>query len=177
MNKTNKYLLDGQESSRLLFRKALASDASVWFEYFKNPITSRFWSAASEPPNVLCDKWYEKQFYRYENGLGGLNALIDKDSGKLLGHCGLIMQTVDDIEELEIGYHLLPEFWGNGYAIEAAKKCKNYAFENNLTGSLISIISLRNKPSQKVAIKNGMWIDKTSQFANNEVNIFRINKY
>ena len=171
-----KYLLVGQSSKRIAFRKARKSDFIKWLAFFKNPITSRFWVMDDEAPETKCEKWYVKQFYRYENDLGGLLALTEKSTGRFMGHCGLILQTVDDKKELEIGYHLLPEFWGQGYAIEAAQKCRDFAFENNLTDSLISIISLTNSPSKKVAIKNGMKIDTTTTYANNDVNIFRINK-
>ncbi|MBS1577911.1 MAG: GNAT family N-acetyltransferase, partial [Bacteroidetes bacterium] len=65
-----------------------------------------------------------------------MNALIEKESGRLIGHCGLLVQTVDNITELEIAYSLLPEFWNKGYATEAASKCRDYAFENDFSDSL-----------------------------------------
>jgi ribosomal-protein-alanine N-acetyltransferase len=49
-----------------------------------------------------------------------------------------------EIEELEIGYSLMPESRGKGYALEATKKCKDFAFHNQLTDSLISIIHSKN---------------------------------
>ena len=62
----------------------------------------------------------DRQFKRYEVDSGGFNALIDKNSGMMVGHCGLLLQEIDGIQEFEIGYTLLPEFWGMGFAIEAA---------------------------------------------------------
>ena len=171
-----KYLLEGQETKRILFRKVSLLDFDDWLEFHKNPITSQHWISELETPEVECEKWYAKQFHRYENNLGGMNALIDKKTGTLMGHCGLLVQTVDGQTELEIGYSLLPLFWNKGIAIEAATKCKNYAFENNFSESLISIISLTNKPSSNVAIKNGMQLEKTTEYNGNKVNIFRIEK-
>lgn len=103
-----------------------------------------------------------------------MNALIDKTSNTLIGQCGLLAQTVDDIEELEIGYSILPKYWKKGYASEAAKKCKKYAFENGFAKSLISIIHIDNIPSQKVAANNGMYLDKTTTYKDNPVHIFRV---
>ncbi len=103
-----------------------------------------------------------------------MNALIGKSSGKLIGHCGLLVQTVDEAQELEIGYSLLPAFWNKGYAYEAASKCRTFAFENNFSDSLISIISLLNLNSQRVAVKNGMFIEKETVFHGNRVYIFRV---
>ena len=171
-----KYLLTNQETKRILFREIRISDFNDWLEFYKNPNTSLHWISKLESPEIECKKWYEKQFYRYENNLGGMNALIVKESGKLIGHCGLLIQKVDNITELEIGYSLLPEFWNKGFATESAKKCRDYAFENKLSNSIISIISLTNKPSETVAIKNGMKVDKVTEYNGNKVNIYRIDK-
>lgn len=103
-----------------------------------------------------------------------MNALIHKETDELMGMCGLLVQTVDGQEELEIGYSILPKHWRNGYAIEAAKKCKEYAFANNFRDSLISIIHIDNIPSQEVALKNGMHLSKTTVYKNNPVHIFRV---
>lgn len=105
-----------------------------------------------------------------------MNALLDKTSGKLIGHCGLLVQNVEDNLELEIGYSILPEYWNQGFAIESVKKCRDFAFDHNFSDSLISIISLTNTPSEKVAIKNGMTIDKVTEYNQNTANIFRITK-
>jgi len=167
-------LLDGLQTERLTFRKILESDFNDWLEFFKDPTTSIHWKEEKESPEKECIKWYEKQFARYKNKRGGMNALIEKQSGKLVGHCGLLVQTVDGIQELEIGYSLLSKFWGKGYASEAAQLCRDVAFENNYSDSLISIISVTNIPSENVARKNGMYIEKTTTYNGNPVNIFRI---
>ncbi len=170
------YLLHGQQTARLNFRSVLESDYDAWLKFFQDPNTSLHWIEEKEPAEDACKNWYRKQDWRYKNNLGGMNALTEKSSGRLVGHCGLLVQTVDDVTELEIGYSLLPEFWGMGYASESAIKCRNFAFENNLTESLISIISRTNLPSQKVALKNGMFIEKETIYKENKVFIFRIKK-
>ena len=171
-----KYLLKNQETERIIFREIRKSDFNDRLEFYKNPNTSLHWVSELESPEIECKKWFKKQFYRYENNLGGMNVLIEKESGKLVGHCGLLIQNVDRSSELEIGYSLLPEFWNKGFATESAKKCRDYAFENNLSNTLISIISLSNKPSKRVAIKNGMKVDKETEYNRNKVNIYRIGK-
>ena len=103
-----------------------------------------------------------------------MNALIEKQTGQLIGHCGLLVQTVDEIKELEIAYSLLPAYWNKGYATEAAMKCRDVAFENKFSDSLISIISVTNVPSEKVALKVGMKKDKETVYNGNRVNIFRM---
>ncbi len=170
------YLLDGEETNRLVFRKIKESDCNVWLKFFEDPQTSIDWVEEKIHPLIACQKWYEKQYWRYENDKGGMNALIEKSSGKLIGHCGLLVQTVDEISELEIGYSLLPDFWNKGYAFEAASHGRDFAFKNDFSDSLISIISLSNVPSQKVALKNNMTIEKETTYNGNKVYIFRVYK-
>src|SRR6478735_9249719 len=146
-----KYLLDKEESPRLYFRKISLNDYTQWLEFFKDPSSFIHWKFERQTPEKECNDWYEKQFNRYETDRGGMNALIEKSSGQLIGHCGLLLQLVDGITELEIGYSLLPNGRNKGYATEAAMKCKEYAFSNQLAPSLISIISLTNQPSMNVA--------------------------
>lgn len=170
------FLLDGKSSQRLLFKKLENKYFEEWLPFHQNPLASEHWEGNTQEPLKACKQWFTKAFKRYKDGLGGMNALICKESGRLIGQCGLLIQTVDNIEELEIGYSILPEFWKQGYATEAAKKCKEYAFEKNLSQSLISIIHINNIGSQKVATNNGMSLDKTTQYKKNPVHIFRINK-
>lgn len=171
-----KYLLTGERSERLFFRKIVPSDFDSWLPFYHNPKSTEFWDGLPEDPIVACQQQFDRIFERYDNDLGGMNALIDEATGKLIGICGLLVQVVDEMEELEIGYSILPQYWLKGYAIEAATKCKQFAFEHRFTPSLISIIHVDNIPSQKVAAKNGMYLDKTTIYKDNPVHIFRVNR-
>ncbi|TXI68029.1 MAG: GNAT family N-acetyltransferase [Cyclobacteriaceae bacterium] len=169
-----RYLLHNQQTGRLLFKPIDEKYFSQWLKFFEDPTAHQYWVEEQGAPEYECNKWYEKQHQRYVKDRGGMNALIEKVSGRLVGHAGLLVQEVDGVTELEIAYSLLPEFWNKGYAIESARKCKEYGFENNFAESLISIISISNLPSQNVAIKNGLTIDKQTVYRQNEVYIYRI---
>ncbi|WP_373518254.1 GNAT family N-acetyltransferase [Pricia sp.] len=151
-------LLAGEETERLLFRKVSPSDFNDWLPFHQDPRSSQFWEGLPKDPETACQQQFARIFERYEKNWGGMNALILKTSGNLIGLCGLLVQTVDGIGELEIGYSILPHYWQKGFATEAAKKCKVFAFENGLARSLISIIQVDNLPSQKVALNNGMFL-------------------
>ena len=169
-----KYLLEGQETSRLQFRRLEPSDFEAWLPFHQEPRSTWYWDGLPADPVVACHEQFDRVFERYENNLGGMNALISKVHGKLIGICGLLVQSVDDLSELEIGYSILPEFWKMGYATEAAIKCRKHAFDNGYATSLISIIHIDNLPSKKVAINNGMFLDKTTTYKENPVDIYRI---
>src|SRR5579872_5004912 len=132
-----KYLLEAEETTRLKFRKTNEADFVLWLEFFKDPSSFEHWAGKFEEPEIECKKWFARQAERYENNQGGMNALIEKSSGKLIGYCGLLFQLVDDKRELEVAYSLLPVFRNKGFASEASKRCCNFAFENNLAESLI----------------------------------------
>jgi ribosomal-protein-alanine N-acetyltransferase len=174
-----KYLLIGEESERLKFRLLHQDDFDTWLPFFEDKSVAPF--LAMDPTKTkheLCEFWFSKVFNRYENDLGGMNALIDKSTGNFIGQCGLLVQEVEGISRLEVGYSILPKYWSKGYALEAAKKCKEFAFENNYTDTLISIIHPENIASEKVAIKNGMTLFKNidGEFHGMPANLFQVKK-
>ncbi|MDO6768368.1 MULTISPECIES: GNAT family N-acetyltransferase [Cellulophaga] len=166
--------MDSVTSERLLFRKITSNDFEKWLPFHKDKRTSEFWSGLPKNPIEACHQDFDRTLFRYENNLGGKLALINKSNGEFIGLCGLLVQKVNNIKEIEIAYSLLPEYWYKGFATEAAQKCKIYAIENKLAKSLISIIHIDNKPSQKIAQNNLMNIDKTTTYNNNPVHIFRV---
>lgn len=169
-----KLLLEEKETERLIFRKIIPSDFNSWLPFYKDPISTQFWEGIDKDPEIACNNHFKGVFHRYNNNLGGMNALLEKESLEFIGMCGLLVQTVDAIKEIEIGYSILPKYRKLGYATEAAKKCKAHALENKIATSIISIIQIDNIPSQKVAIANGMYLDKTTTYKNNPVHIFRV---
>lgn len=167
-------LLFGEETQRLSFRKFIQNDFEEWLPFHLDPRSSQYWEGLPQDPIKACEEQFVSLFERYDNHLGGMNALVDKETRDLIGMAGLLVQTIDETKELEIGYSILPEYWKMGFATEAAIKCKTYAFENKLSDSLISIIHIENIPSQKVAVNNEMFLDKTTSYKDNPVHIFRI---
>ncbi|WP_124099408.1 GNAT family N-acetyltransferase [Ruminococcus sp. Marseille-P6503] len=101
-------------------------------------------------------EWIQRQLDRYEKYGFGLWAVILKESGELIGQCGITMQDAGGREVMEIGYLFNRRFWHNGYACEAAGACRSYAFEKLGAQEICSIIRTNNLPSQRVAIRNGM---------------------
>jgi len=172
-----KYLLEGQETERLKFRLLEKSDFDTWVDFFRNSGAAGFLGLQDlKTPEDQCRKWFDIAFGRYRDDLGGMNILIDKISGELIGQSGLLIQEVDGLSELEVSYSIMPQFWNKGYATEAARKCRNYAFEQDYARSLISIIHVDNVQSQSVALKNGMSKTKQTTFKKMPVYIYRIYK-
>lgn len=104
--------------------------------------------------------WLKWNLESYQKNGFGLWAVEEKQTGIVLGECGLTLQTVNEKEYLEIGYHLKRAHWHKGYAIEAAKACKEFAFSELLAKEVVSIVRDTNIPSMNVAIRNQMTIRK-----------------
>ena len=86
--------------------------------------------------------------------------MILKSSGELVGDCGLTIQHVDGHGEIEIGYHVRRDLWGQGLATEAARACRDFGFQRLPVDRLISLIRPENLQSRRVAEKNGMTVWK-----------------
>ena len=78
----------------------------------------------------------------------------------MVGDCGLTRQTVDGVDEIEIGYHVRRDLWGQVLAPEAAGACRDYGFDKLAAGRLISLIRPENLPSRRVAEKVGLTLWK-----------------
>ncbi len=160
------YLLEGEQSERLLFRKVTLADFDDWLPFFKNPEIYPFlFLDGTKTERELCSFWLDKILTRYEDGRGGLMALIHKETGTFIGQCGLLVQEIDSQQCLEIGYSLLPQYVGNGYATEAAMRFKELAFkrghDEQFSNTLVSMIHVNNSQSVQVALRNGMTLQKT----------------
>jgi RimJ/RimL family protein N-acetyltransferase len=72
----------------------------------------------------------------------------------------------DGVDEIEIGYHVRRDLWGQGFAAEAARVCRDFGFANLAVDRLISLMRPENLASCRVAEKNGMTIWKETIRAN-----------
>ena len=82
----------------------------------------------------------------------------DSVTGEYIGLGHLILNE-NETEEAEIGYMLLPEFWGNGYGNTIAKQLIELA-KNTKINKLKAIIDPENIPSRKILIKQGFTSEK-----------------
>lgn len=146
------------ETSRLILRELSPDDAGALALVLSDPETMRFYPAPFDRAGV--EEWIARNMRRYrENGFG-LWATVLKSSGELIGDCGLTLQDVDGVEEVEIGYHTRRDLWGQGLATEAARACRYYGFNRLPADRLVSIIRPENGPSRRVSEKNGMRVWK-----------------
>lgn len=101
-------------------------------------------------------QWLDTQKRGYREDGFGLWAVLKKPSLEMIGQCGLTLQACEEKQVLEVGYLFQRAYWHRGFAIEAARACRDYAFASLGAQEVYSIIRDTNLPSQKVARRNGM---------------------
>jgi RimJ/RimL family protein N-acetyltransferase len=168
--------LENTYTKRLFIRKVTSSDIDPWAVFFDNKESAKYTGIdVTLDSKSLSKIWIDKQLWRYENNKYGHHALIEKNSGTLVGLCGLLTQNINDKKEIEIAYHILPKYRNKGFATEAALIFRDYAFNNNITDSLVSVIHEENISSQNVAFKIGM--KKTELVTNHEMIFYNDGKF
>ncbi len=142
------------ETERLYLREMDQSDFNSLCKILQDDDTMYAYEGAFS--NHEVQEWLDRQISRYQKWNFGLWAVILKETGEMIGQCGLTMQPWKETEVLEIGYLFNRAYWHKGYATEAAKACKKYAFEILKADEICSIIRDTNTASQNVAVRNGM---------------------
>lgn len=167
--------IEGHKTERIEFRRLTKKDIPLWLTFLQEPKSGLYIGLGIEKKELSdAEEWIDRQIERNkENGLG-LYAFVDIETQKMIGQCGLIPREIDGQDELEIAYHVLPEYRRMGYASEAATAAKEFAKTNKLKESLISIIHIDNMASQKVALKNGLKRGVKTKYMEMDVFIYRV---
>lgn len=142
------------ETERLFLREMTAEDLPVLQAILQDDEVMVAYNGAFSEEEV--QNWLDRMIARYEKDGYGLWAVILKESGKMIGQCGLTNQEPIGKPLLEVGYLFLKEYWHQGYAAEAATACKEYAFRVVGADELYAIIRCSNRASIAVAKRLGM---------------------
>ena len=97
---------------------------------------------------------------RYRVNGFGLWAVCLRGSGEVIGDCGLTLQNINGNMLPEIGYHIRRDCQRRGYAKEAAKAVRDWAFRNTDYPALYSYCKFTNEPSIRTAESIGMHFDR-----------------
>lgn len=144
------------ETERLTLREMTTEDLPALSEILQDEETMYAYEGAMS--DIETREWLDRQLARYKEDSFGLWVVVLKETGKMIGQCGLSWQEADGRRVLEIGYLLNRAYWHKGYAAEAVAGCKRYAFDILNANEVYSIIRDTNIASMNVAIRNGMTI-------------------
>lgn len=141
------------ETQRLILRTMHESDFDALYLIFTDP---NVMAAFNHPlfTREQMQRWLQRNL-DHQNEFGyGLFSVLRKETGELIGDCGL--EQMEDMNAAELGYDFRSDVWNQGYATEAARAVRDYAFDILRLPQLISLIRVGNLSSRRVAEKVGM---------------------
>lgn len=136
-------------TTRIRFRHYRLVDTSDVADMFSDDLARRFYPTMIEPG--AADRWIQANLEAYESIGFGLWVIEHRETNAFLGDCGLTLQTVDDRQLVEVGYHVIAEQRGRGYATEAGQTCVDFALQDLGVSSVCSIVDPANTASISVA--------------------------
>ena len=148
-------ILPELETPRLTLRRLDFDDAAFLVRLLNEPsflenIGDRGVRTLEDAPRYLRDgplAMYEKYGF-------GLWHTARKSDGAAIGMCGLLKR--DNLPDVDIGYAFFPEYWGQGYALEAAEATMRHGARKYGLKRIIAVVSQGNGPSIRVLEKLGM---------------------
>lgn len=141
------------ETERLFLRELTAEDFDALYRVLADSDITQHYPYTFDETRVRG--WISKNIERYRVFGFGLWAVCLKEGGEMIGDCGLTMQLIHQKILPEIGYHVRKDCQRRGYAKEAARAVRDWAFENTPFRTLFSYMKSTNIPSYKTAMSYG----------------------
>ncbi|WP_397451778.1 GNAT family N-acetyltransferase [Pseudomonas sp. NA-150] len=163
------------QTERLLIRELTAQDVSALAAILGDAQVMRH-SVGGVLSAKATREFIAGCVFSYQANDFGPWAVIEKSSSTFIGFCGLNAELVEGAEEVEIGYRFARPFWGRGFATEAARATRDYAFGVIGIDSLIAIVEPENIASVNVIEKLGFNTFIHSQYHRRGVKIYRMTR-
>lgn len=164
-----------KETRRLIIRELSVEDINSLYRIYQNPEVCLYIDDMDEYIDIEIEKHkaYIKNVYAFYNY--GLWGVFSKDSGELIGRCGIQNQIIDEQAEIELAYLLDRNHWGYGYALECCQAVLNYtATELGMT-RVVAVIDWLNTRSIRVAERLGMTFEKEIRYHGRHCLLYVIN--
>lgn len=152
------------ETARLLLRRFTPADAGAMFRIYGSAEVMRFMGS---PPASVHEEAANLRAHavKYYDRLGfGLWAVVRRDTGELIGRCGLLRSEIGGRAETEVSYLLDRGQWGQGFAAEAAGAVLAHGFGALGLARIVAVIDRRNHASRRVAERIGMMYEGDVQY-------------
>ena len=163
------------ETKRLIIREMNLDDFESLKKVLSDPINMQYYPKPYDDNGVL--RWINWCMNSYKENGFGLWAVVLKETGEMIGDCGISIQNIDNELKPEIGYHLRLDYHKMGLGHEMTSAIKDYFFLRFNYDEVYSYMNINNLPSEKTAIKNGMRFIKTFESDKGEIDkVYRITR-
>lgn len=163
------------ETERLILREMREEDFQALFLVLGDPEITRHYPSSFDEAHVRG--WIGRNIERYRIFGFGLWAVCLKETGELIGDCGLTMQLIGGVIKPEIGYHIRKDMQRKGYAREAAAAVRDWAFSNTPFRIIYSYMKYTNEPSARTAVSWGCHqVDEFRDDVNGITKVFAITR-
>ena len=142
------------ETNRLFLREMTPDDFDSLYAVLADSDIMQHYPYTFDKARVR--NWIHKNRERYCVFGFGLWAVCLKNTGEMIGDCGLTLQNINGTILPEIGYHIAKAYQRHGYAKEAAQAVRDWTFTNTTFEMVYSYMKKTNSPSSAVALANGM---------------------
>ena len=155
------------ETERLFLREMTMDDFDALYAVLSDSSIMQHYPYSFDEERVRS--WIERNMKRYTDDGFGLWAVCLKDTGEMIGDCGLTLQNIEGQMLPEIGYHIRRDQQRKGYAKEAAAGVRDWAFQNTEYPALYSYCKYTNVGSFKTAESIGMHFEKEYEDEANKI--------
>lgn len=139
-------------SDRLYVRRFTLTDEEIFFRLNGDEEVMRYIRPAKSREESKAFLIENLQFYEDHPGLGRW-ALLEKDSDEFVGTFSIL--PLEHTNDVHLGYALLKEHWGKGYASEIVAPGLKYVFDVLKLPTVVAATFPDNVASQRVLLKNG----------------------
>ena len=163
------------ETERLLLREMTEEDFPALYKVLADSDIMQHYPYVFDEKRI--SNWILRNIERYRVFGFGLWAVCLKETGEMIGDCGLTMQFINGEIKPEIGYHIRTDKQRNGYAKEAAIAVRDWTFNNTPFNVVYSYMKSTNVPSVKTAISYGCkQVDEYQDDENEITKVFAISR-
>lgn len=147
------------QTARLELRAFKLDDAEAYWPLVSHPaVLKHTGEQAQESLEAVRGVLRSRPLRDYAVYGFGRMACIEKQSGRLIGFCGL--KFLEDLKEVDIGYRFLPDYWGLGYATESARALMQQGQTAHHLQRIIGLVEPENLASAKVLRKLGLYFER-----------------
>lgn len=163
------------ETKRLLLREMTEDDFDALCRVLADAEIMRHYPRAFDEAGVRG--WIARNIERYRIFGFGLWAVCRKDTGEMIGDCGLTMQIIGGQIRPEIGYHIRRDCQRMGYAKKAATAVRDWTFSNTPFRMIYSYMKYTNEASAKTAVSYGCrFIEEFADEVNEITKVYAVSR-